>query len=1304
MATSLQWRLAMNEVRTAASKNRVMVAVALALVTLGTDALISQQSAPPGNRRTTWLDGREVVEGEVIVRYVQQAGRIERERAEFQAYSDTSEGIGRLGSRRVRSRRLTTRQMLESLRANPDVEYVEPNYIIRANATANDPMMNSLWGLLNTGQVVDGQAGVPGADIAATSAWDLTTGSRATVVAVLDSGIDFTHPDLSANMFRASRQFSVTIGTITVTCVAGTHGFNALNNSCVPIDDNGHGTHVAGIIGAVGNNSIGVTGVNWTTSLMALKVLGADGTGTTADAIKAINWAIKAKAELGADADVRVLNASWGGGIYSQALDDEIAAANNANMLFVAAAGTDGTDNDLEPHYPASSISPNVISVAATDNTGELAPYSNFGASSVDIAAPGGSTLSTLPDGGYGELGGTSMSAAFVSGAAALVLSGCPSLSTAALKSGLLDSVDTRPSLTGKTTSGGRLNAASAVSGCVPTPTLAISDISVAEGNSGTSNASFTVTLSPLNSSQTVTVDYTTASGSATSGSDFTAASGTLTFAPGASTRTIVVPVHGDAETEPNETFTVTLANATHAQIGDAQAVGTITNDDVPSGPAVNVASTSVTPGGVINFTVTGGPGNASDWVGLFTTAAGDSGHLVWKYLSGSTTHQFTAPAQPGTYNIRLFANGTYTKLATSATVTVATTPPSPTLSIGDVTIAEGNSGASVATFTVTLSPVNTSQTVTVNYATANGSATAGSDYVAASGTITFSPSTATRTINVTVSGDTSSEPAETFLVQLSGAANAAIGDGQATGTITNDDVPPGPAVNVASTSVTPGAVINFTVTGGPGNATDWVGLYSTASADTGYIVWKYVGGSTTHQFTAPTQTGTYNIRLFANNGYTKLATSATITVATTPPPPPSPTLTIGDVSVAEGNSGTSVATFTVTLSPVNSSQSVSVNYATANGSATGGSDYAPASGTLTFPPSSATQTISVTVTGDTASEPAETFTVTLSGAVNAAIGDGQATGTITNDDVPPGPAVNVASTTVQPGAVINFTITGAPNNPSDWVGLYTTAAGDSGHLVWKYLSGATSSQFTAPTQPGYYNVRLFASGTYSKLATSETISIGVAPPSPTLTIGDVSVTEGNSGTSVATFTVTLSPVNSSASVTVNYATADGSASGGSDYAPASGMLTFPPSTATQTISVTVTGDATVEPTETFLVTLSGAVNAGIGDAQATGTITNDDVPPGPAGPAVNVASTTVAPGAVISFTITGAPNNPSDWVGLYTAASNDSGHIVWKYLSGATASSFTAPTQPGSYNVRLFASGSYSKLATSATITVTSQ
>ena len=277
----------------------------------------------------------------------------------------------------------------------------EPNYIIRADATVpNEPLLfGELWGLRNLGQSILGGLGTAGADISATLAWDVSTGSRANVIAVIDTGIDYTHADLAANVWSAPVPFSVTIGGQTINCAAGTHGFDAIAKTCDPWDDHGHGTHVAGTIGAVGNNNAGVAGVNWTASIMASKFLDENGVGTTANSINAIQFVIQAADKTGAN--VRVLSNSWSGGGFSQLLLDEINTANTKGMLFVASAGNLTRDNDVFPHYPSGYDAPNVIAVAATDNTDTLASVSNYGASSVDLAAPGVNILSTWPGGTY---------------------------------------------------------------------------------------------------------------------------------------------------------------------------------------------------------------------------------------------------------------------------------------------------------------------------------------------------------------------------------------------------------------------------------------------------------------------------------------------------------------------------------------------------------------------------------------------------------------------------------------------------------------------------------------------------------------------------------------------------------------------------------------------------------------------------------------------------------------------------------------------------------------------------------------
>jgi thermitase len=426
---------------------------------------LANGAAPGGarHRARTWVNGRRAAEGELLVRF--RAGV----HPAVDSDVDVDEPVGQHGWRRIRSRSRTLAAFGQAMYARADVEAVEPNYEVSATATPND-LGGALWGLQNTGQMlINGEHGNAGADINAVPAWDVTTGSRETVVGIVDTGVMAGHPDLAANIWAAPHSFTVTIGSSTVTCPAGSHGFNAIVRSCDPSDDNGHGTHVAGSIGATGDNGTGVVGVNWTSSIMALKFLDASGNGFVSDAVDAIDFAIQARAAVGAN--IRVLNASWNGGDFSQALSDEIGRANDADMLFVASAGNTGADHGAQPSYPASYGAANLIAVASTNYRDELASYSDYGAETVHVAAPGSLIYSTSigpgtpPTSGYATLSGTSMSAAYVSGTAALVLAHC-SYSTGALRAALLSSAQTLPSLMGRVQSGRRIDASAAVRSC----------------------------------------------------------------------------------------------------------------------------------------------------------------------------------------------------------------------------------------------------------------------------------------------------------------------------------------------------------------------------------------------------------------------------------------------------------------------------------------------------------------------------------------------------------------------------------------------------------------------------------------------------------------------------------------------------------------------------------------------------------------------------------------------------------------------------------------------------------------------
>ena len=333
-----------------------------------------------------------------------------------------------------------------------DLKTVTPKETVNPADQPNDPMFSDQWALNNTGQ----NGGKKKADIDVLKAWQKTKGSRKVVVAVLDSGVDYTHQDLAVNMWTRPDNVPVykddELGTI-----SDLHGFSAVDDQRDPMDDNGHGTHCAGIIGAEGDNDEGIAGINWEVEIMPLKFIGRGGSGTTKDAIEAINYVIERKR---AGVNVRVINASWGSTTYSKALEDAIRAAGDEGILFVAAAGNDGSSNDSRPHYPSNYNLPNVISVAALDRSDLMTSFSNFGVKSVHIAAPGKDIVSTWLNGEYREASGTSMAAPQISGIAALLLARDPKMSVQKLREKLLNSVDLLDSLTGKLENAGRINAA----------------------------------------------------------------------------------------------------------------------------------------------------------------------------------------------------------------------------------------------------------------------------------------------------------------------------------------------------------------------------------------------------------------------------------------------------------------------------------------------------------------------------------------------------------------------------------------------------------------------------------------------------------------------------------------------------------------------------------------------------------------------------------------------------------------------------------------------------------------------------
>lgn len=429
------------------------------------DITISAQSIISG------MEGGQYREGELIVKFrtgVVKETSLKAHKSVGAAVKKRSAFVPSLELVKL-PENLSVQEAITLYMSNPNVRYAEPNYISKPATIPNDTAFGQQWALRNTGQFAGGLAG---ADIKATDAWNVSTGSRGVIIAVIDSGVDYNHPDLVQNIWTNPDEICANgIDDDGNGLVDDCVGWNFFDNNNQPLDDAPHGTHVAGIIGALGNNMLGISGVMWYVRMMPLKFIGfhedpADCGGDTNfcgdvfDAIEAINYAVSKGA--------KIINASYRYHVFSMADRDAIADANAAGVLFVAAAGNNGTNNDLTPLYPASYDLPNIISVAASDQNDQRAAFSNFGATSVDVAAPGVYILSTIPPSidpnGYDFFNGTSMAAPHVSGLGGLLFGYYPHFNQHQVIATILTNTDLIPSMIGSIGSAGRINAYKAIS------------------------------------------------------------------------------------------------------------------------------------------------------------------------------------------------------------------------------------------------------------------------------------------------------------------------------------------------------------------------------------------------------------------------------------------------------------------------------------------------------------------------------------------------------------------------------------------------------------------------------------------------------------------------------------------------------------------------------------------------------------------------------------------------------------------------------------------------------------------------
>jgi urease beta subunit len=809
------------------------------------------------------------------------------------------------------------------------------------------------------------------------------------------------------------------------------------------------------------------------------------------------------------------------------------------------------------------------------------------------------------------------------------------------------------------------------------------------EGNGGTTSVTFAIAYT--GNPTAFSIDWATANGTATAGSDYVAAGGTVSFSGAGSdkTKTATVLINGDTAAETNETFTVNISNPQPAAgivIDTPTATETISDDDSSASFAIadvtaaegnagsSTFSFAVTKAGStafttsVNFATTDGTATVADGdyastSGTLSFLPGDTTKNVDVTVNGDTKHEtgetFTVDLS-GAVNASIADN--------QGVGTITNDDQVPDISVDDQVTAEGNSpGTTTMTFNVSLSNPS-DQTVTVEYATNDGTATtADGDYATASGTVTFNPGETAKSVDVTVNGDDTTEPDQSLTLDLSNASNANILDDSGAGTITNDD--PIPDVSIDDQSITEGnagtSTLTFNVTlshassdtvsvgytTNGGTATTGDGDYVAASGtvtfnpgQTAKTVDVTVNGDLTHE---SGETFTVDLSNASNAGVADASGQGTITNDDQVPD-----ISIDDQTVTEGDAGTSTLTFNVSLSNP-SDQTVTVDYATTDGTATiGDGDYVAASGTVTFNPGQTAKTVDVTVKGDLTHESDEAFTVDLSNASNGNVLDGSGAGTITNDDQVPDISIDDQSVTEGDAGTSTVTFNVTLSNPSDQTVTvnYATTDGTATTADSDYDAAASTVSFdpgqTAETvdvtvngdltheSDESFTVDLSSPSNGNVLAGSGTGTILDDDASPTISVANASVTEGNVGDTTLSFDVTLS-VASAGTVTVDFTTTDGSATvANGDYDAASDTLTFDPGQTTETVDVTVHGDAIYETDEGLTLDLSSANGATIADDSGTGTITNDD-----AAPTFAVGDVAVAEGATgvtsLTFTVT---------------------------------------------------------------------
>ncbi|MBD2390920.1 S8 family serine peptidase [Aphanizomenon flos-aquae FACHB-1171] len=1115
---------------------------------------------------------------------------------------------------------------LATYKNSPTFEYIEPDYIVTTAATfPNDPGFPQLWGLHNTGQ----GGGTPDADIDAPEAWDIQTGNPNLVIGVIDTGVDYNHPDLVGNIWTNSGEIANDgIDNDNNGYIDDIRGWDFAYNDNNPMDVDGHGTHVSGTIAGKGNNGVGVTGVAWNAKIMPLKFLDDTGSGSTSGAISAINYAT-AKG-------VKLTNNSWGGGGYSQALYDAINAAGQQGALFIAAAGNDSINTDTLPHYPSSYNLDNIISVASTTNTDGLSSFSNYGLTSVDLGAPGSGIYSTIPNGGYGLKSGTSMASPHVAGAAALVWSQNPTWTAQQVKNTLMNTGDSIAALAGKTVSGKRLNVYNAlVSSSLPSVTVGVSPTTVQED--GITNLVYTFTRTSLNLSSPLTVNFG-ASGTANAvlvGSDPvdysvitngsvtfnpTTKLGTVTFAANATTATVVVDPIADTLAEiQNETVNITVNSGTGYISGSpGAATGTIVSEETlpiftnPNNISIPSSGASNPYPSIIN--VSGLTGNITSLkvtlTNLSHTWPDDIDVLLVSPTGGKAILMSDVGGSSGLANVTLTFDPTATaNLPDANQITSGSYKPTDFES-GDLF----NSPAPVGPYGTDFSVFNNTNP--------NGNWTlyvmddlgGDSGSIAGGWSLLIGTST-TPTLPVITVAATDADAAETLL-----------------GTTLN----PGQYTLTRTGATTSSLTVNVALTGTATNGTDYTTIPTTVT---------FAAGSSTALVnlnviddTLVEGTETAILTVTSGTGYTVgTVASATVNIADNDPPQVSVVAT--DADAAETVLGTTPNPGQYTLTRTGDvTGSLTVNVAL-SGTATNGTDYTTIPTIVTFVAGSSTALVDLNVTDDTLVEGTETAILTVTSGTGYTVGtSASAIVNIADNDLPTitvvatdanaDAAETLLGTTPNPGQytltrtgattsslTVNVALSGTATNGTDYTTIPTIVTFVAGSSTALVDLNVTDDTLVEGTETAILTV---TSGTGYTVGTSASAIVNIADNDlPTITVVATDANADAAETLLGTtpnpgqYTLTRTGATTS-SLTVNVALS-GTATNGTDYTTIPNAVTFAANSSTALVDLNVTDDTLVEAAETAILTVTSGTGYTVGTAaSATVNIADNDLPVNP--------------------------------------------------------------------------------------------